>query len=58
MKAHTVTAAEYYAAKAPGANRYPNSANRRYYLEKIVDSVLAAAITLAVVVVIMVLVTM
>lgn len=37
-----------YACRRP-ARRYPNSASRRYYLEKLLDTVLAAAITVAVV---------
>ena len=47
MKVQTVTAATYYAAKDPRAHRYPNAANRRFYAEKIVDGLLAAAITVA-----------
>lgn len=53
MKVQTVTAATYYAAKDPRAHRYPNAANRRFYAEKVVDGLLAAAITVAAVVILM-----
>lgn len=58
MRANTVSASRYYACKHPGGTRYPNAASKRYYLEKLVDGALAAAITLAVVIIIMVMVTM
>lgn len=58
MKAQTATVSAYYSSKAPGAHRYPNSASRRYFLEKVVDGVLAAVITLGVVVSIIVVLTM
>lgn len=53
MKTRPVTAAVYYAAKDPNANRYPNAASRRYFAERILDGVLAAAITVSVVVVLL-----
>ena len=53
MKAQTVTAATYYAAKDPRAHRYPNAVKRRFYAEKIVDGLLAAAITVAAVVILL-----
>ena len=58
MKAQTVDAIRYYSCRLPGAHKLPNAATKRYYLEKLVDSLLAAAITLAAVVVMVVLVTM
>ena len=58
MKTNTVSANRYYACKHPGAARYPNAATKRYYLEKLVDGALAAAITLASVIIAMVLITM
>lgn len=39
----------YYACRRGFSYRYPNSADRRYFLEKLLDTVLAAAITVAVV---------
>jgi hypothetical protein len=53
MKARTITAATYYAAKDPRAHRYPNAAKRRFYAEKIVDGILAAAITVATIVILL-----
>lgn len=58
MKAQTVNATAYYACKAPGGHKLPNAAERRFYVEKLVDILLAAAITIAIVVVGIVLVTM
>lgn len=58
MKAHTVDPIAYYTCNKPGAHKLPNAATRRYFLERIVDGLLAAAITLAAVVVLVVLVTM
>lgn len=58
MRTHAVNTNTYYACKAPGACRFPNAADRRYFLEKLVDGALAAAITLASIVIVMVLVTM
>ena len=58
MKTTVAKANAYYACKTPGACRYPNAAERRNYLEKIVDGALAAAITLATIVIVMVLLTM
>lgn len=58
MKVNTVPTTRYYACKAPGAARYPNAANKRYYLEKLVDGALALAITLATVVIALVLITL
>lgn len=51
MKA-TITArpACYYAAsRRSTANRFPNAASRRYFWERTLDAALAAAITVAVV---------
>lgn len=58
MKAQTVNAAAYYTCKVPGGHKLPNAAERRYYAEKLVDTLLAAAITVAVVLVGIVLITM
>lgn len=58
MKAHTVNATAYYTCNEPGAHKLPNAAQRRYYTEKVVDGLLAAAITLAVLVIGVVLITM
>lgn len=57
MKA-TVKATDYYACTRPGAHRFPNAAERRICLEKIVEGALAAGITLAVVLIAVVLLTM
>lgn len=53
MKYPTVSARRYYACRIPGARRYPNAANRPNLLEKLVDILLAAAITVAVIVVLL-----
>lgn len=58
MKAHTVSNNQYYACKVPGSQRFPNAAGKRYYLDKIADGALAAAIALAAVVIVIVLLTM
>ena len=53
MKTTTVSPTAYYAAKDPRANRYPNAARRTYFLERIMDGMLAAAITVAAVVILL-----
>lgn len=58
MKTHTVSNRTYYACTMPGANRFPNSAQRRLTAEKLVEGALAAVITLSVVLVAVVLLTM
>lgn len=58
MKAQAVSAKTYYACKVPGGHVLPNAAEKRFTAEKLVDSLLSAAITLAVVVIGMVLLTM
>lgn len=58
MKAQTINATTYYTCNEPGAHKLPNAAQRRYYTEKVVDGILAAAITLAVLLIGVVLVTM
>lgn len=58
MKAQTINATAYYTCNEPGAHKLPNAAQRRYYTEKVVDGILAAAITLAVLLIGVVLVTM
>jgi len=58
MKAQTAAPTAYYACKVPGGHKLPNAATRRYYIEKLVDGLLAAAITLAAIVVLVVLITM
>lgn len=58
MKSQAIRSTAYYACKVPGGNKLPNAATGRYYLEKIVDGILATAITLAVVVIAIVLITM
>ncbi len=58
MKVQTVNPTAYYACSEPGAHKLPNAATGRYFLEKIVDGLLAAAITLGTVLVLIVLVTM
>jgi len=49
MKATYMPPCSYYASRRGTPRRYPNSASRRYFLEKLLDTVLAAAITVAVV---------
>lgn len=39
----------YYANHAPKARRYPNAASARYFVGRILDGLLAAGITVAVV---------
>lgn len=58
MKAHAPTFTAYYTCKHPGGHKLPNAATRQYYMEKLVDGLLAAAITLAAVVITVVLITM
>lgn len=58
MKMQTVDPTAYYACNESGAHKLPNAATRRYFLEKVIDGLLAAAITLAAVVVLVVLATM
>lgn len=58
MKANTISATAYYTCNEPGAHKFPNAAQRRYYAEKVVDGLLAAAITLAILVIGVVLITM
>ena len=58
MKTSTVSANKYYVCKHQNACRYPNAASRRYTIEKIVNGVLAAMITLSAVTIAVVLVTM
>ena len=53
MKVQTVTATTYYAAKDPRAHRYPNAVKRHFYAEKIIDGILAAAITIAAIVILL-----
>lgn len=54
MKATAIRSYDYYAFRR-SRQRYPNGRERRPFLEKLVDSLLAAAITLAVVVILLVL---
>ena len=49
MKATYMQPCNYYTCRRGTARRYPNSASRRYFLEKLLDTALAAAITVAVV---------
>ena len=58
MKANTINATAYYSCNEPGAHKLPNAASRRYYTEKVVDGLLSAAITLAVLLIGVVLITM
>lgn len=58
MKGQTVSPTVYYACKVPGGHKLPNAAQRRYYAEKLTDTLLAAAITIAIVVIGIVLITM
>lgn len=58
MKTQILHPAVYYTCQIPGGHKLPNAAERRYYLEKIVNGLLAAAITLSVVLITVVLVTM
>lgn len=58
MKANTVSTKSYYACSTPGASRYPNAADRKDLAHRIVDGILAAAITLAAVLCLVVLVTL
>lgn len=48
MKATTIRSYCYCAHRRP-VSRYPNCASRRYVLEKLLDTALAAAITVAVI---------
>lgn len=52
MKATALPRYNYYAARRKAA-RYPGCATRRFSAEKLVDALLAAAITLAVVVILL-----
>ncbi len=58
MKAQTANVTAYYACHKPGAHKLPNAAEKRYWAEKVVDSLLSAAITLGVLLISMVLITM
>lgn len=49
MKATYMQPYNYCACRRSTPRRYPNSADRRYFWEKLLDTVLAAAITVAVV---------
>lgn len=53
MKANTVSRYNYYACRRPTYSRVPNAAGRRYFWERLLDTVLAAAITLAGVVILL-----
>jgi len=53
MKATTAPRYNYYACRRTAPSRYPNAASRRYFWDKLLDTVLAAAITLAVVVILL-----
>ena len=52
MKASAVSSYNYYAAHRKGS-RYPNCPIRRFTMEKLLDILLAATITLAVVVILL-----
>lgn len=52
MKANALPRYDYYAARRK-ATRYPGCTARRFCTEKLVDTLLAAAITLAVVVILL-----
>ena len=52
MKATALPRYDYYAARRK-ATRYPGCTARRFTAEKLVDTLLAAAITLAVVVILL-----
>lgn len=58
MKAYAIQSIQYHTCALPGGQKLPNAATRRYHLEKTVDTLLAAAIMVAVVVIALVLVTM
>lgn len=49
MKATAMRSYNPYAARRRAPSRYPNAAEHRFSLEKLVDFLLAAAITLAMV---------
>ena len=49
MKVTYMQPCNYYTCRRSTPCRYPNSAGRRYFLEKLLDTALAAAITVAVV---------
>ena len=57
MKINTVKTS-YYACSEPGSHRYPNAAQRRITAEKLVEGAMAAAITLAAILILVVLITM
>lgn len=48
MKTNAIRSYCYCARRRP-ASRYPNSASRRYILDKLLDTALATAITVAVI---------
>ena len=52
MKATAIPRYNYYAARRRGS-RYPGCTTRRFSSEKLVDTLLAAAITLAIVVILL-----
>ena len=52
MKATAIPRYDYYAARRK-ASRYPGCTARRFSAEKLVDTLLSAAITLAVVVILL-----
>ena len=49
MKTTYLSNRSYYACRCNTGSRYPNSATRKYFLGKLLDTALAAAITVAVV---------
>lgn len=49
MKATAIRSYNYYASRNRTPNRYPNAASNRFSAQKLVDFLLAAAITVSVV---------
>ena len=45
MRSSQIAARRYYASRVPGAKRFPNAAEKRSFLEFMVDILLASAIT-------------
>ncbi len=53
MKATAMRSYNYYANRHPAPSRYPNAVRRRFSVQKLVDLLLAAVITVAVVAILM-----
>lgn len=58
MKATAMRSYNYYATRRQTPSRYPNAATRRFTVQKLVDILLAAVITVAVVAILLFLLTL